>query len=135
MKSRGYYSLSSAEGKVIQEVQQVDPQWHPKEPRPFVVFAEWRLPIEEDPHFKDYYYRFHFYIQTRADLILDAFPMYFNESILHRAVVRAVRQVPCCGCVDPRPTPSTPGRIFILFALCDTLTERPTMASLCRGVR
>ncbi|GFT36111.1 hypothetical protein NPIL_336951 [Nephila pilipes] len=75
MKSRGSYSLESAEGKAIQEVKEVDPEWHPKEPRPFVVFAEWRLPIKEDLHSKDYYYRFHFPMQTRADLILDAIPM------------------------------------------------------------
>ncbi|GFU12036.1 hypothetical protein NPIL_483031 [Nephila pilipes] len=85
MKTRGSYSLASAEGKAIQEVQQVDPQWHPKEPRPFVVFAEWRLPrIDDDPHSKDYFYRFHFPMQTRADLISDAIPMY------HRGLSRLV---------------------------------------------
>ncbi|GFS41468.1 hypothetical protein NPIL_463861, partial [Nephila pilipes] len=41
--------------------------------------------------------------------------------------VQEMRQVPSCGCVDPRPTPSTPGPIFHFNPLCETLTERPIM--------
>ncbi|GFS75067.1 hypothetical protein NPIL_228771 [Nephila pilipes] len=75
MKTRGAYKLVSAELKAIREVLQLDPQWHPEEPRPSVVFAEWRLPIDDDSLSMVYYYSFHFPMHTWADLILDAMPM------------------------------------------------------------
>ncbi|GFT76654.1 hypothetical protein NPIL_352991 [Nephila pilipes] len=40
IKTRKSYNMASAEGKAIQEVQKIYPEWKPEEPRPFVVLSE-----------------------------------------------------------------------------------------------
>ncbi|GFU29543.1 hypothetical protein NPIL_351251, partial [Nephila pilipes] len=122
LKTRGSYHLVSAEIKAIHEVKEFNSQWHPKEPRPSVVFAEWRLPSDDDLLSLDYYYRFHFPMHTQCSF------NYLNSKDNNiKMFVQGVRQVPSCGCVDPRPTSSTPWTNFHFNKLCETLAERPTM--------
>ncbi|GFU52900.1 hypothetical protein NPIL_363741 [Nephila pilipes] len=40
---------------------------------------------------------------------------YFNERLLYLKIVQGVCQVPSCGCVDPRPPPSTHNDAFSLI--------------------
>ncbi|GFS44660.1 hypothetical protein NPIL_498531 [Nephila pilipes] len=75
LKTRNGYDLASAEGKAIQDVQEMYPEWQPEEPRPFVVFSEWKLPVDDNDHGRNYFIRFRFPMRTRDDLILDAIPM------------------------------------------------------------
>ncbi|GFT15028.1 hypothetical protein NPIL_10101, partial [Nephila pilipes] len=77
LKTRNGYDLASAEGKAIQDVQEIYPEWQPEEPRPFVVFSEWKLPVDDNDHGRNYFIRFRFPMRTRDDLILDAIPMSF----------------------------------------------------------
>ncbi|GFU36532.1 hypothetical protein NPIL_695611 [Nephila pilipes] len=46
IKKRDFYDLSAEEGKAIQEIHL---EWQPEEPRPFVVFSEWKLPVGNLP--------------------------------------------------------------------------------------
>ncbi|GFS54790.1 uncharacterized protein NPIL_212121 [Nephila pilipes] len=75
IKTRNGYDLASAEGKTIQDVQEIYPEWQPEEPRPFVVFSEWKLPIDDNDHGRNYFIRFRFPMRTRDDLVLDAIPI------------------------------------------------------------
>ncbi|GFT47177.1 hypothetical protein TNCV_3748111 [Trichonephila clavipes] len=75
MKTLGAYDLGRAELTAIHEVREVHPECNPEEPRPLVVFSEWRLPYHIFGYSPDYYYRFRFKMTTRDDLNLDALPM------------------------------------------------------------
>ncbi|GFT33327.1 hypothetical protein NPIL_449801, partial [Nephila pilipes] len=79
IKTRKGYDLASTEGKTIQDVQEIYPEWQPEEPRPFVVFSEWKLPVDDNDHGRNYFIRFRFPMRTRDDLILDAIPMTQNN--------------------------------------------------------
>ncbi|GFU02156.1 hypothetical protein TNCV_533631 [Trichonephila clavipes] len=57
------------------EVREVHPEWNSEEPRPLVVFSEWRLPYDIFGYSPDYYYQLRFRMTTRNDLYLDAVPM------------------------------------------------------------
>ncbi|GFT46124.1 hypothetical protein NPIL_704341, partial [Nephila pilipes] len=79
IKKRSLYDLEAEEGKAIRGVQKLHPEWQPEEPRPFVVFSEWKLPVTGWDPSRDSYIRFQFPMQTRDDLILDAIPMFEEE--------------------------------------------------------
>ncbi|GFT78913.1 hypothetical protein NPIL_703311 [Nephila pilipes] len=68
MKTREAYNLVSAELKGIEKVQEVDSQWHPKEPRLSVVFEEWRLPTSDALLSLDYYFPMHFPMHTQCSI-------------------------------------------------------------------
>ncbi|GFU08388.1 hypothetical protein NPIL_307631 [Nephila pilipes] len=75
IKPRGFYDLAEEEGKAVERVQEIHPGWQPEEPRPFVVFSEWKRPIIIFDHSEVHYIRFYFPMRTRDDLVLDLIRM------------------------------------------------------------
>ncbi|GFS71680.1 hypothetical protein NPIL_267191 [Nephila pilipes] len=94
MKTRGDYNLVSAELRAIQEGKANYGKYLVEKARP---------PNRLDQVFDYPVHRLRIQIQ------------YFNEGLLQRMISQGVRQVPSCGCVDPRPPPSTHDDTFSLI--------------------